>query len=104
MTDPTHFVLPRGKNSMVKEATFFRSQGGDRAEWGRNWVPVIVDATPHFPQNEHTNPDVCAIENARKLASYLPPLEGWTHVRERPFVEPHEALNPEADIRKAIGV
>lgn len=101
---PTHFVLPRGRNSMVKEASFFRSQGGDREDWGKAWLPVVVDNTPRFPQNQHTNPDVCAIENARKLASYLPPIKGWEDRRERPFVEPHEALNTTSEIRAAIGV
>ncbi len=104
MTEPTHYVLPRGKNSMVKEAEFFRSQSGHVQEWGKSWLPVVVDNKPRYPQNEYTNPDVCAIENARSLASHLPPVRGWTERRELPFVNVREAMDINAEIRQRIKV
>lgn len=39
---PTHYVLPRGPNCFVKEAFFFREQGGHTASWGANWIPVVA--------------------------------------------------------------
>lgn len=40
----------------VKELEFFRSQGGFREDWGRNWVPIIANS----------------IEDARKKGCDLP--------------------------------
>jgi hypothetical protein len=55
----THFVLPRadvgkGRHAMVKEAEFFKEQGGlsgrknqEGVEWGLNWIPVVADGLDH---------------------------------------------------------
>lgn len=40
--ETTHFVHCNGAAHFVKEADFFRSQGGDKAEWGKNWRPVVA--------------------------------------------------------------
>lgn len=54
---PTHYVLPRGPNSMVKEAEFFCEQGGLIAEWGKAWKPVraesIEDAREQAEKMKH---------------------------------------------------
>jgi hypothetical protein len=43
--EPTHYVLDRnGSAPFVKEAGFFRSQGGLTEEWGKKWVPVIASS------------------------------------------------------------
>jgi hypothetical protein len=104
MVEPTHYVLPRGRNSMVKTADYFREQGGPGSDWGSNWVPVAVDNEPRFPQNKHTDPVVCGVENARRLASHLPPVKGWTHTREHPLIDYKDALEPSAAQRIAVGV
>lgn len=39
----THFVhCNSGKALFVKEADFFKSQGGLTQDWGKNWVPVTA--------------------------------------------------------------
>jgi len=48
----THFVLPRadiggGRHAMVKDADYFRSQGGLTEEWGQEWIPVRADGLNH---------------------------------------------------------
>jgi hypothetical protein len=40
--DATHFVSSNGAAVFVKEASFFRSQGGLKETWGKTWVPVIA--------------------------------------------------------------
>lgn len=58
--DVTHFVLPRGNHTMVKEANFFREQGGIKDDWGRRWVPVratsIEDARRQGAEMEPIHP------------------------------------------------
>lgn len=31
----------------VKEADFFREQGGETEEWGRDWKPICADGIGH---------------------------------------------------------
>lgn len=41
--DATHFVLCNSGNALfVKEAEFFKSQGGLIQPWGKSWRPVIA--------------------------------------------------------------
>lgn len=59
IVDATHFVLPRagvghGAHAMVKEAAYFKSQGGlsmtknrDGVAWGEGWIPVVADGLNH---------------------------------------------------------
>jgi len=42
LQEPTHFVLPGEHSAFVKEAAFFREQGGEHEPWGVGWVPVIA--------------------------------------------------------------
>lgn len=46
MTDPTeatHFVHCNAGNALfVKEAAFFKEQGGLAEPWGRSWKPVVA--------------------------------------------------------------
>lgn len=52
----THFVhCNSGKALFVKEATFFKEQGGLTQDWGKFWLPVIAKT----------------IGDARKLASVI---------------------------------
>jgi len=40
---PTHYVHKNSGNALfVKEAEFFKSQGGLTEEWGQHWQPVIA--------------------------------------------------------------
>ena len=52
---PTHYVHCNGAALSVKEASFFESQGGLTASWGKAWRPVAASG----------------IEAARELASAL---------------------------------
>ena len=39
----THFAhCNSGDALFIKEANFFRSQGGFTDDWGRNWIPVVA--------------------------------------------------------------
>ena len=38
--DATHFVHCPGTALFVKEANFFKEEGGLIQDWGRRWVPV----------------------------------------------------------------
>lgn len=41
--EATHFVMCNSGDALfVKEATFFREQGGHKEPWGKHWVPVIA--------------------------------------------------------------
>lgn len=42
--EPTHFVHYNGATVFVKEADFFREQGGRTAAWGRTWLPVVASS------------------------------------------------------------
>jgi hypothetical protein len=54
--DPTtHYVHFNGAAYFVKEASFFRAQGGLAASWGAAWKPVVAED----------------IESARALAKTL---------------------------------
>jgi hypothetical protein len=44
---PTHYVLGNGFSHFVKEADFFKSQGGLEMEWGKNWRPVVAESFEH---------------------------------------------------------
>lgn len=102
MNEPTHYVLPRGRNSMVKTADYFREQGGPGSDWGANWVPVWADNKVRFPQNQHTDPVVIGVENARRIAAHLPPVKGWTHTREVPHLDYKDALDPATERRRML--
>lgn len=39
---PTHFAVVNGNSVFVKEAEFFKSQGGLTEPWGKKWEPVIA--------------------------------------------------------------
>jgi hypothetical protein len=41
---PTHYVLATGAAVYVKEAEFFKSQGGHTESWGRRWLPVVAES------------------------------------------------------------
>jgi hypothetical protein len=40
----THFILVEPWAVYVKEANFFRSQGGHKEPWGQKWRPVTADS------------------------------------------------------------
>lgn len=60
MDKPTHFILITDAGVYVKEAEFFKSQGGLKQDWGKNWIPVIA-----------LGEDEVGIENARKIGKDL---------------------------------
>ncbi|RUW56376.1 hypothetical protein [Mesorhizobium sp. M8A.F.Ca.ET.021.01.1.1] len=53
--EPTHYVHFNGSAYFVKEASFFKAQGGINASWGLAWKPVVAED----------------IESARELAKTL---------------------------------
>lgn len=44
-----YFILLResGISTMVKVGSFFRQQGGDTEDWGKNWISVQADSIEH---------------------------------------------------------
>lgn len=88
MPEPTHYVLPRGTNSMVKEAGFFNSQKNDSIrknedEWWDVWVPVIATS----------------IERARELAAHMTPYQPhWGSLK--PTLPKEVAVQPETALYK----
>jgi len=36
----THYILVSDSNVSVKEASFFKEQGGLEKDWGKNWEPI----------------------------------------------------------------
>lgn len=42
MSEPTHYILMKPSGVFVKEAGFFRGQGGLTQEWGKEWRPVVA--------------------------------------------------------------
>lgn len=42
----THFGVENTPGSVhIKEATFFREQGGETEAWGKNWEPIFDAST-----------------------------------------------------------
>lgn len=42
-----YYVMNNGHSWFVKEAEFFRSQGGLTEPWGKNWKPIWADSVEH---------------------------------------------------------
>lgn len=43
--EPTHYVHCNAGNALfVKEAGFFKEQGGLEKEWGKHWTPVVAES------------------------------------------------------------
>lgn len=42
--EPTHYILVEPTAVFVKEAAFFRQQGGLTQIWGQRWRPVVADS------------------------------------------------------------
>lgn len=86
--EPTHYVLPRGTNSMVKVADFFLQQkAGDSSSdgWWKAWKPVYVEIGDDPGKG---------IEAARELAAHMTPIDRmWTTLE--PHLPDGIALNPE---------
>lgn len=85
--EPTHFVLPRGNMSGVKEADFFRGQGGLTEDWGKHWLPIVVP-----PERRDSRRDPHGLGMARRIGAHLPPIKGWQ--RRLPHLAPDKALDP----------
>ena len=45
--EPTHYIHHNGHSVFVKEAGFFRDQGGLVDDWGAAWRPVIATSIEH---------------------------------------------------------
>lgn len=90
--EPSHYVLPRGTNSMVKTASYFNEQ---KPTWGndgwKSWKPVYVDIgdDPGF-----------GIEAARELAAHMEPIAGGWKTLE-PHLPDELALRPHNTVYQA---
>lgn len=62
--EPTHYILIQRWGVYVKEAEFFRSQGGLTMPWGQKWKPVVA----------------ASIEEARRIGEQK--LKGGYHAEE----------------------
>jgi hypothetical protein len=86
--EPTHYVLPRGTNSMVKVADFFLSQKGSDLTpggWWTAWKPVYVEIGDDPGKG---------VEAARELAAHMTPIERTWKTLE-PHLPDDVAMNPD---------
>lgn len=93
----THFVLPRGDQTMVKDAEFFLGQGGDVEKWGRAWVPVVVP-----PHRRDPRRDPHGIEMARRLGAHLALRDGHDWKQRIPELTLDQALDPSSSRYRQI--
>jgi len=85
---PTHYVVSNGVSIFVKEANFFRSQGGLTEPWGRRWRPVHASSIEHARQiGDSMWPSYTEDEiTRRKVAYYVrgeSPAEGTMYDSRR---------------------
>lgn len=91
MKEPSHYVLPRGTNSMVKVADYFLEQ---KERWGDDswkvWKPVYVEIGDDPGKG---------IEAARELAAHMTPIDKFWKVLE-PHLPDKIAMQPDNELYK----